>query len=138
MSFKYCLQCDFYAGSDVPSDLGKMHIEIACGRYSIRSEPTKVHEGMLAHYAPLPELTMFFPTGPEFVPDIFVYLIDGAGNRVCFLRFGFKAVADLDFKVPPKWFCLRECQALDKIQPPNSPGNLQVRIFLRSHYLYFI
>jgi len=124
LQFKYCVQCDFYAGSDVPSDLGKMHVEVVCGKFAVKSDSTKVVEGMLANYAPMPELMMTFPCPPQNVPDIFVYLTTEKNGRVSFLRFNFDEVRMLDYKVPPKWFPLRECQACDLIRPPNSPGSL--------------
>jgi hypothetical protein len=88
-----------------------------------------VKENRLVYYEPVPDISEIeLPVAEDSCPDIFIYLCDGNGREVSFVRFPFKTVSALEFKVPPRWMPLKENKGYDLINPPNNPGCLLVSL----------
>ena len=120
----YTLQCDFYEGTDLPERHGKKcSLVMSIGPHQVIHGPQQIKKSRLQLYEPLPDIkNIKMPLNTTMCPDIFIYLKDARQRNISFARFPFKQVCDLEFKVPPKWFALKEDTSMDFVTAPDNPG----------------
>eukprot|EP01084_Bolivina_argentea_P309384 535139_1 len=68
---------------------------------------------------------MTMPCDTSQCPDIFIYLCCSSNNkRISYLRIPFEDIFDKQWKNPPKWYNLKEDQAVDALHEHIFPGSL--------------
>ncbi|OQR97039.1 hypothetical protein THRCLA_07103 [Thraustotheca clavata] len=125
-------------GSDIPqitslniAKKSRMQIIISCGSQNLLFERQQNNKGLVVWNELKESDNLVFPSDPDQIPDVFVYLCKGsAGDKmnplkqISFKRYKAKDLLNENMTKEPAWVTLKEDPCIDALDSDEFPGNI--------------
>ncbi|EQC29478.1 hypothetical protein SDRG_12726 [Saprolegnia diclina VS20] len=126
------------SGTDIPqltsmniAKKSRMQIVITCGLQELAFERQRNEKGLVVWNQLSETDNLVFPSDPDQIPDVFVYLCKGAvgdkmnpRKQIAYKRYKAKHLLDERMEKPPAWVTLKEDACVDALGDEVFPGNV--------------